>query len=189
MFEELDKYLKGIEEALKLPEGVTSRQMVPEIVARITEIPIDLVAQDIVGQKIMKLVLGVILSVAPQHIGPAVAARWSKRDTEDVYAIAKEFLVEGTDPTADDLVKVANAIKNLRQGIAFGDWSRIYRSFGVKDFETIKTEWENVARSFASAFAIELPSAGMPPSPSTSPPPTQALPIFPPVTIEIPGFG
>ena len=156
--------MKGIEDVLKLPAGITSRQMVPELLARIVEFPIDVIMNDITAAKIAKGILGALFMTAPQYIGPALSREWKDRDTEDVYAMAKEWLVEMTDPTADDMVKIANAVQNLRQGFAFGDSRRIFGVFGVKSLGQIQNDWANVARAFASAFGI--PAATPPGKPA-----------------------
>jgi hypothetical protein len=170
VFEAIDPYIKGIEEGLKLPAGVTSRQMIPEIMARIVELPIDVIANDVTAAKVMKGILGVFFAVAPQQILPLIAKEWDKhtgypgRDTEDTYAMAKMWLLEATDPTPDDMVKIANAIQNLRQGFAFGDANRIASVFGVKSLATIQSDWVNVANAFATAFG--MPGAKSPPKPN-----------------------
>lgn len=163
MFESVDPYMKGIEDAMKLPPGITSRQMVPEIVARLFEIPIDVVANDITAAKVMKGILGVIFSLAPQYIGPMITKGWRDRDTEDNYAIAKMWLLEMTDPTSDDLVKIANAVQNVRAALQFGDPNRFWSIFGVKSWQQIQADWANVANAFASAFG--MPSAKAPTKP------------------------
>lgn len=154
MFEKIDPYMRDIETLMKLPEGVTSRQLVPEILSRIVEIPIDVVAMDITGAKIMKAVLGFFFALAPQHIGPMITRDWKPRDSEDTFAMAKMWLLEATDPTADDLVKIASAITNLRQGFAFNDPNRILSVFGAKSLAQIQADWQNVGKAFGAAFGI-----------------------------------
>jgi hypothetical protein len=168
MFEGIDPYIRDIERFLKIPDGTTSFQLIPEIVARIVELPIDTIMTDITAAKIAKGVLGLFFALAPQHIGPMLSRDWKPRDTEDTYAMAKFWLLETTDPTPDDLIKIASAIQNLRQGFAFGDTRRIASVFGVKSLAAIQADWANVANAFGSAFGI--PGAKAPPRPGTPPP-------------------
>jgi hypothetical protein len=174
VFEKIDKPLEGIEDTFKLPRGVTSRQLVPEIIARILEIPVELVATDVTGAKIAEFIIGAALMGTPGFIGPALSREWSARDTEDIYAIGKQWLIEATDPSVDDLVKVANAIQNLRLGISFGDPRRISSAFGVKSWQQIQADWANVANAFGAAFG--MPGARAPAKPATQTAPGATTP-------------
>jgi hypothetical protein len=156
MFEKVDEVVKGAEDFLKLPRGVTSRQMIPELLAGIVDLPIDAVLTDVTAAKIAKGVLGVFFALAPQHIGPMLSGRgpggWSDRDTEDVFAMAKKWIIDVLDPNPSDLVKIANAIQNLRLGITYNDPRRIATVFGAKTWPQLQTEWANVANAFGAAF-------------------------------------
>lgn len=207
MFEKIDPYMRDIETLLKLPTGVTSRQLVPEIMSRIVEIPIDVIANDITAAKVMKGILGLFFALAPQQIGPMIARDWDRtpgytgRDSEDTFAMAKMWLLEMTDPTADDLVKIATAIQNIRQGFAFNDPARIARVFGAKSWAEIQADWTNVANAFGTAFGIpgakpaaKTAAAGAGPAPAlyretlSGPGAARAAPAGQPAPSAIPGI-
>lgn len=200
MFEKIDPYLEGWERALALPKGVTSRQWIPEFVSRILEIPVDLVAGTAFAQKIALGVGGLLLATIPQQIGPKVSREWSDRDTEDVNAIAKFWIAEMTDPTADDLVNIANAIQNLRMGISFGDWTRIASAFGVKSPAAMTADMQKIASAFGSIIGVPVSFGPAAPAPapaaapplyretlSSSPAPAAPAPAGQPAPTAIPG--
>ena len=189
MFEKIDGTIRPWEDLLHIPPGETGRQWAPEAIAYLLELPFDNLI-DTLGAKVGKFLAGFILAVAPQFAGPALAGyAWTPRDTEDIHAIAKHLIAEGLDPTPDELVKIAEAIGNLRQGITYGDWPTISRAFGLKSIDEIKADWDGVVRSFSRAFGI--PSAAPAPSPpAPAAPPTAPIPMaVPAVSIEVPGFG
>jgi hypothetical protein len=157
LFESIDPYLRDIERGMKLPDGVTGRQLIPEIIARILEVPVELLATDVTGAKIAEFIGGALLVGLPGFIGPALSDKWTKRDTEDIFAIGKQWLIEATDPSVDDIVKIANAIQNLRMGITFGDPSRIRLAFGVKSPSDISSDISRVTSAWAAALGLGPP--------------------------------
>ncbi len=188
MFEALDGIMKPWENALKLPAGVTGKQWVPEAIAYALEVPSDLMF-DTFGAKLAKGLVGFILSIAPQWVMPMVVPGWSTRDTEDMQGIAKHLLAEGLDPTPDEMVKIANAIAKIRQGISFGSWDSIADAVGMKSIATIQAELNNVGTAVANAVGIQT-TYGKGAGKETTPTPTPAAAkITPTVTIESPGFG
>lgn len=146
--------MKGIEDFMNLPKGITSRQLLPELIAGIIEIPVDVIASDITGRKIIEFIVGAIMCGGVGAVGPRLSKDWKDRDTEDVYAIAKRWLIDVLDPSADDLVKIANAVQNIRQGVSFGDVSRALSPFAVKSWPQIQADWANVANAFSVAFGM-----------------------------------
>jgi len=173
LFEIFDKHLADLEGAMKLPKGITSRQLIPEIIARALEIPVELLATDVTGSKIAEFIGGALLAGLPGAVGPHLPGKWTERDTEDIYAIGKQWLLQATDPSSDDLVKIANAIQNLRLGFTFGDWNRIRLAFGAKSLPEISSDIARVTSAWAAAFG--LPSFGAP-SPGTPPPTPGGIP-------------
>lgn len=185
MFEGMDSVIRPWENALKIPAGVTSRQYAPEAVAYFLEIPEDLLF-DTFGAKVAKFLIGLILSLVPQQILPMIAPSWSSRDTEDMQGIAKHLLAEGLDPTPAEMVKIADAVGKIRQGITFGNWDSIAQAVGAKPISQVVAELNQVGAAITHAFG--LPSAA---PPTSQPPPQQppATPAYPPATIESAGFG
>jgi hypothetical protein len=158
MFEKIDDWFKGAEEFLHLPKGITTRQMVPELIGGLADLPIDAVMTDVTAAKIAKGVLGIVFALTPQWWGPAISGRgpngWTDRDTEDVFAIAKKWIIDVLDPNPSDLVKIANALQNLRMGVTFSDPRRIMSVFGTKTPQQIMQDWTNVANAFGAAFGM-----------------------------------
>lgn len=181
MFEGLDKYVTGWEAFWKIPTGKTSSVWVPEGIGRLIEVVSDLTVTDL-GGKIFKSVLGAILGTVPQRI-PGI----SDRTIAELQQISTHLSTEFVDPSPQELVRIANAISELRAGITFGDWTRIARAFGVKTPEQITAEMKSVVDAFSKALGFAAPAPAAPPTP-TPPPPTPT--VFPPTTpIEVPGFG
>jgi hypothetical protein len=102
--------------------------------------------------------MAVLLGLAPGPINAYTGKKLSDRDVEDLFAIAKEWFIEMTDPTSDDLVKLASAIQNVRLGVANNDPSRVLSVFGAKSLQQIQSDWANVMSAFGTAFG--MPSAG-----------------------------
>jgi len=181
MFEGLDPYFRSWEEFWKIPTGKTSSVWVPESIGRVIEVVSDLTITDL-GGKIFKTVLGAVLGTVPQRI-PGVP----DRTVAELQQIATHLSTEFVDPSPQELVRIANAISELRAGITFGDWTRIARAFGVKTPEQITADMKSVVDAFSRALGFVAPPAPPPAAPLPAPPPPT---VFPPaVPIEVPGFG
>jgi hypothetical protein len=182
VFERVDAVIRPWEDFWKHPSGITSRQWLPEFAAYLLELPIDAVSEPFAA-KVSKGLAGLLLSVLPQHVGPLLAREWTTRDTEDLQAIGKHFAAEMLDPRPEDLVKIAEAISEMRAGITFGDWTRIAKAFGVKSPEEIKAAWDNAVAAWTKALGIPAPAPAAPP---TAPPMTRETLASPPATLPTP---